>query len=450
MDFIFKTVSKNTMKKTLGKFIILLLSGLLSVIPQAFSEPLSSKVIKVNSIPALQQAINNSGPGDQIVLANGIYTTKESIVIKNTGTSVNKITVLAESPGGAEISGTNGFLIIPPASHIIIKGFLFTHNTGTNSITSGVTHCLFTNNIFECAPVNAGTKPYLNVSGDDNEISYNTFRNKKDEGQMLSIQGPDGNKMAKRTWVHHNYFHDFTPPGKNNCSAIQIGLSGRSMDSAFCIIEYNLFVRTEGENEGAICHKACNNIIRYNTFGERSEELSLRHGNNSQVYGNFFLKTTGLRFSGDDHLIYNNYFEGCSKAIVCTNGDGEVKEGSKLTCHDRPDRVRVEYNTIIDCKSSFQMAGRNDGLGATKIIFTNNIIRGGEPVSIRGSYPDAFWKDNILFNTFGGDMPATGYKISEITKNQPFFMKTPEGKGYTLIPETNRPLTSSDVGFMQK
>jgi len=414
---LFKAKNGFTMKKTLISFYLLLFSGLLSIFPQALSFPVSPRVIKVNSIPELQQAIKNSGPGDNIVLANGTYTTKESIVINNTGTSVNKITVMAESAGGAEISGTNGFMIIPPASYIIVQGFKFTHNTGTNSIAPGVTHCLITNNIFECAPVYSGTRPYLNVSSDDNEISYNTFQNKKDEGQMLSVQGPAGDRMAKRTWIHHNYFHDFIPPGKNNCSAIQIGLSGRSMDSAFCIIEYNLFVRTEGENEGAICHKACNNIIRFNTFGERSEELSLRHGNNSQVYGNFFINTTGLRFSGDDHLIYNNYFKGCSKAIVCTNGDGEVNEGSKLTCHDRPDRVRVEFNTIIDCKSSYQMAERKAGLGARKIIFTNNIIRGGEPVSIKGTYEDAVWKENTLFNTSGGDMPVTGYKLSEITDN---------------------------------
>lgn len=408
--------------------------------------PLSAKVINVNSIPALQEAIKSSLPGDRIILSNGIYTTSESIVIKNTGTSVNKITIEAQTIGGVEITGSYGFMISAPASYIIIKGFKFTHNTGTNSISSGVSHCIITNNIFECAPVNSGTKPYLSVSGDDNEISWNTFQNKKDEGQMLSIQGPGGDKMAKRVWIHHNYFHDFPPPGKNNCSAIQIGMSGRSMDSAFCVVEYNLFIRTEGENEGAICHKSCNNIIRFNTFGERSEELSLRHGNNSQVYGNFFINTTGLRFSGDDHFIYNNYFIGCSKAIVCTNGDGEVEEGSKLTCHDRPDRVTIEYNTIIDCKSSFQMPARKDGLGATKITFANNSIRGGEPASIQGGYPDAVWQGNRLWNISGGDMPATGYKLSEITDSQPYFFKTPDGKGYSSIPETNRPLTISDVG----
>jgi poly(beta-D-mannuronate) lyase len=401
--------------------------------------------IKVSSIASLQEAINKSNPGDRIVVKSGIYTTSESILISKMGTAGKPLTIEAETIDGVEINGTNGFLISSPSAYIIIKGFRFTHKTGTNRIETGATHCLFTRNVFECAPVNDGTKPYLNVSGDDNEISYNTFQNKYDEGQMVSVQGPDGNKMAKRTWIHHNYFYNF-PPKANNCSAIQIGLSGRSMDSAFCLVEYNLFIKTEGENEGAICHKSCKNIIRFNTFGERSEELSLRHGNNSQVYGNFFINTTGLRFSGDDHRIYSNYFQGCSKAIVCTNGDGEVKEGSKLTCHDRSDRVTVSNNTIIDCKSSYQMPGRKDGLGATKISFINNVIRGGEPVLIQGPYPVPVWEGNTIWNTTGGDIPESGYKTSEIKENQSYFSKIPIGRGYSVIPSSNKPLTISDVG----
>ena len=229
---------------------------------------------------------------------------------------------------------------------------------------------------------------------------------------MLSIQGPGSDKMAKRTWIHHNYFYNF-PPTANNCSAIQIGLSGRSMDSAFSVVEYNLFIKTRGENEGGICNKSCKNIYRYNTFGDGCEELSLRHGNFCEVYGNFFMGSTGLRFSGDDHKIYSNFFSGCPDAIDCTNGDGEVAEGSALTCHDRPDRVLIVYNTIIDCTSSFQEPGRTNGLGATNITFANNIIQGGGAVSIRGSYTDPVWAGNILWNTTAGSMPASGYTLND-------------------------------------
>ncbi len=92
-------------------------------------------------------------------------------------------------------------------------------------------------------------------------------------------------RLRKRTWIHHNYFYNFEHTA-NNCSAIQIGLSTRSLSSAYSIVEYNLFVKTRGENEGCVCNKSCNNIYRYNTFGEGSTELSLRHGNYNQVYNN--------------------------------------------------------------------------------------------------------------------------------------------------------------------
>ena len=406
----------------------------------------SATTVKVSSIASLQEAINNSKPGDRIIVANGVYTTSESISVKKQATVDQPITIEAETIGGVEIGGTNGFIVSAPASYIIIKGFRFTQNTGTTSINAGAVHCIFTRNLFECSPVNAGTKPYLNISGDDNEVSFNTFQNKKDEGQMVSVQGPGGDKMAKRTWIHHNYFYNF-PPKANNCSAIQIGLSGRSMDSSFCIIEYNLFIKTAGENEGAICAKACNNIIRFNTFGEGSDELSLRHGNKSKVYGNFFIKATGLRFSGDDHLIYGNYFQECPKAIVCTNGDGEVKDGSKLTCHDRSDRVKIEYNTMINCKSNFQMPGRDNGLGATSITFAFNRIQGGEPVSIKGLYPGAVWTGNILWNTSGGDMPSSGYRMEELKITGPQIVKNPDPGIYPEIPVSNSPLTFGDVGY---
>jgi poly(beta-D-mannuronate) lyase len=409
--------------------------------------PGNAKTIKVTSVPELRNAIASAKPGDRIVLSAGKYLVEEEIAIRLKGNDKEPIIIESEKTGGSEITGTAGFRLLPPSEYVTIKGFLLTHKSGSFRIDPGVTHCLITRNTFECIPTGTnGSKPYLSVSGDDNEISYNTFRNKKDEGQMLSIQGPGGDKMAKRVWVHHNYFHDFPNTGLNNCSAIQIGLSGRSMDSAFCVVEYNLFERTEGENEGAICHKSCKNIIRFNTFGERSEECSIRHGNGSQVYGNFFLNTTGLRFSGDDHLIYGNYFQNCTKAIVCQNGDGEVKDGSKLTCHDRADRVVIANNTIIDCKSTYQMPSRENGYGATGIVFSGNLIRGGGPVSIRGSYPGAVWKDNIIWKTEGGDMPVSGFTTADIEIEKPGGFQGNDSGKYPAIPVSNRALTIRDVG----
>ncbi len=63
-----------------------------------------------------------------------------------------------------------------------------------------------------------------------------------------------------------------------------------------------------GENEGCICNKSCDNTYRFNTFGEGSTELSVRHGNRCDIYANFFIGCEGIRFFGHDHRIYSDYF----------------------------------------------------------------------------------------------------------------------------------------------
>jgi poly(beta-D-mannuronate) lyase len=183
------------------------------------------------------------------------------------------------------------------------------------------------------------------------------------------------------------------------------------MTSSYAVVEHNLFVRTHGENEGAICNKASDNVYRFNTFGVDSTELSLRHGKRCLVYGNFFLGGNGLRFFSHDHRIYSNFFTNCRPAIAIGNGGATIPPGP-LTSHERPERVQIVYNTLINNRENVRMSRRRNGLGATDLVFANNIIVGGdEAVSIDGPSPNAKWQGNILWDNKGGpgDLPASGY-----------------------------------------
>lgn len=389
------------MKKSfLSTFVILLITCLLSI--TSFAQ---EKLVTVNTLAALQSAIDKAIPGETIELADGVYPADKKIQIGCNGSTSEPIVIAAKSVGGVEIIGSEGFEIGASAAFVVIQGFKFTHASGKTKIAVGAHHCRFTRNLFECA----GTGAYLTVSGDDIQIDHNTFQNKFTEGQMVSVQGPGGSGMAQRTWIHHNYFDRFVPVS-NNCSAIQIGLSGRSMASAFAIVEHNLFVQTRGENEN-ICNKSSDNIYRYNTFGEGVSELSLRHGNRCQVYGNFFIGSEGIRFYGDHHKIFSNYFERCSPAISIGNGDGIIPP-DKLVMHDRPDSVEIVFNTLINNRINIIMAGRNHGLGATHIVVANNIIQGGSvAVKISGEVVNPTWAGNIIWHTDGvGIVPPQGYR----------------------------------------
>jgi hypothetical protein len=366
----------------------------------------------VDSVAALQSRINAAVAGDTITLKEGTYTTTAAITINRTGAAGKPITIAAEKVGSVEIRGGFGFKLESPAAYVTIEGLTFMHASGKTDIAPGAIHCRFSRCIFECT----GEGAYLTVSGDGAEIDRNEFRNKKTLGNMIGVTGA-GSQVARRVWIHHNYFHDFENAHGNGAETIRFGLSGLSMSTGAGLIEYNLFLRCAGENE-TISNKSCGNTYRYNTFLDSpGGELSQRHGNDCLIYGNYFRNTHGIRIFGDRHQVFSNYLEGNSVAISIGNGDGEVADGAKLTSHDRPDNCVIAFNTLINNTVNYQMGARTNGLGATNTTFANNIIQGGgkaAEISTTALYTGPVWSGNLLWKTNGaGDLPAGSYTTAD-------------------------------------
>ena len=369
---------------------------------------LSAGTITVSSVAALQNAINEAKPGDIVLLKSGVYTTTADILINNAGTKLQPITIAAANAGGAEITGAGGFSLVSPAAYIVISGFKFTHAASKARSGAGTSFCEWTHNIFETP----GTGEYLTIAGSDHQVDYNNFQNKDSLGRFIAVRG-SGSQIAERLWIHHNYFKTQKNQGnRNGAEALQFGLSGFSLSSSNSIVEHNLFEDCAGENE-LISVKASRVTLRYNTIRNCPAQFTLRHGNFNQVYGNYFINTPGLRIFGDDHVIYSNHFENCSLAINVGNGGAEVADGAPLTEHDRPDRVLIAFNTMVNNKTNITQTARPNGLGSTFITIANNIIQGGGPAaSIVGPFVNPVWEGNIIFNTNGaGDMPPGSFKI---------------------------------------
>lgn len=366
----------------------------------------AQSVHHVSSIAALQSAINSAVPGDQIIVTNGTYTTTGAINIGAAGTSAQPILIAAQSIGGVTIAGSGGFRFNSPAAFVIVQGFKFTHTSSQASMGAGATHCRFTRNVFQTT----GSGEYLTVTGNDNEVDHNTFQNKSTLGRFIAIRGT-GSQIAQRLWIHHNYFFNFSPQTGNGAEGLQFGLSGFSLSNSNSIVEFNLFQKVDGENE-MVSDKASSVTYRFNTFRDNTQgQFTLRHGNNCKVYGNYFINSFGIRFFGDDHQIFSNFFVNNNPAIQIGNGDGEVPP-DPLTSHDRPDRVQVVYNTLVNNVANILMSGRTNGLGATSTVIANNVIQGGGvAASINGPFPSPTWEGNILWNVSGaGDMPSSGFR----------------------------------------
>jgi poly(beta-D-mannuronate) lyase len=366
----------------------------------------------VDSLAALQARIDGAKAGDVITVKNGAYEATAPIVVKAQGTEAKAIRIVAQTVGGVTISGSDGFDIVSPATHVVIDGFIFTHAAGKTNVRSGATHIRFTRNVFEAA----GDGAYLTVAGDDAEIDRNEFRNKHTVGNMIDVRG-EGSQVARRVRIHRNYFHDFTSPGPgtNGAETIRFGLSGLSMSKGLGTIEQNLFVRCVGENE-MLSIKSGGNIIQDNTLLDSpGAQLTLRHGNENIVRRNYLRGTDGIRIFGDRNRVDGNYLEGNTGAIQIGNGGAEVADGAPLTSHDRPDDSYITSNVLVNNRRNIFMTARDKGLGATRTTIAHNVIQGGGPAAaLEGPFADPIWRDNTIWDTPAGLMPDEGF-----TKKKP-------------------------------
>jgi poly(beta-D-mannuronate) lyase len=399
----------------------------------------------VDSLAKLKSAINRAAPGDTILLKDGVYSTTGPITIKCFGAPGKPITIAAENDGGVELAGTHGFTVSEPAEHIVIYGFKFTHASGKNSIGVGTRHVRFTHNIFQCT----GDGPYLSVLGDDAQVDGNEFAEKKSAGSMLAVGGT-GNQVARRLWVHHNYFHDYTSTLTGTAEMIRFGLSALSLSTGQGLVEHNLFVRCRGESD-LISNRSSGNTYRYNTFLDSpTSKLSLRHGNDCAVYGNVFRNTEGLRLFGDRHQVFSNYFEGNYTAIAIGNGNVEVAEGGDILSFDRPDDCVIAFNTFVENRTHLQMSRRAAGaLGARNLTVAQNLFSGGGTAArIEGPLTGASWSGNLVWTKGGsGDIPADGFtKADPLLENGPGDIKRPRAGSPAIDTATGSfPLVTVDL-----
>lgn len=390
----------------------------------------------VDSLSALQTQLKAAAAGDTIVVKDGTYTTTSPLTVRCTGTLEQPITITAETVGGVEISGNNGFNVIAPAEHVIIRGFKFTHAAGKTSVGLDTRHARFTRNVFACT----GDGAYISILGDDVQIDYNEFADKKTAGSMLAIGGI-GSQVARRVWVHHNFFHDLTNLSGTTSEMIRFGLSALALSNGAGVVEHNLFVRCRGENE-LISNRASGITYRFNTFADSpTARITLRHGNDCVFYGNVVRNTEGIRIFGDRHLLHSNYLEGNYIGINIGNGSTEVADGGVLTGHDRPDDCVIAFNTLVDNRTHYQLSRRNpEGLGARRTTFANNIVAGrGLGAKLEGPYNDPVWGGNVLWVDGGaGDFPNDSY-----TRADPLLAPGPDG---LKRPQAGSPAIDSAVG----
>ncbi len=360
--------------------------------------------------------------GDTIVIKNGTWT-DQVITLKANGTADQPIVLLAETAGKVLLNGTSRLAF--SGQYIEISGLYFKNGTlsGSDVIsfrTSSselATNCKLINSaIANYNPIdNMVDNKWISLYGTNNVVDQCSFENKNNSGTLLVVWLQSG--VTVNHIISNNYFgyrnSNLDSSGKelNGQEIIRIGDSNTSMTTAAVTVEGNFFEKCNGEIE-IISNKSCGNIYRNNLFLECEGMLTLRHGNDCIVDGNYFFgngvpESGGIRIIGENHMVYNNYFEklrgsGYRAALCMVRG----KENSALSEYFQVKNTLVAFNTMVDCSQSFNINYNSSSTCTLPPI--NSIIAHNHIYNSTTSYTnvnieqtnvssmDVSWKNNLM------------------------------------------------------
>ncbi len=355
-------------------------------------------------------------PGDTLIMVGNIWTDQLILFGGANGTLANPIVLMPEMPGTIKLEGSSRIKIF--GNYLVVYGLKFQNpnpsSLGTNHIVEFrnssilANHCRFTNShIYYYNSNNSIDNKWVSIYGTNNRVDHNRFEGKSNYGPTLvvwyaSAGGFPNESPSTYHQIDHNYFLDRTLPlGGNGGETIRVGDSNTSRTNGFNIFEFNLFEHCDGEIE-IISNKSEFNTYRYNTFRANNGQLTLRHGANCFVHGNFFLGenypgSSGVRVIDGNHEIYNNYFQdliGASSSdlrapITIMNGDVNPAANGYWKVYNS----RIWNNSFVNCDDPLIRIGVSGGtVNADSIFFSNNLLSASQGPFIK--------YDNVPTNIF--------------------------------------------------
>lgn len=374
----------------------------------------------VNNASQVATAMQSAQPGDTVIMADGVWTNQQ-ISFAGDGTAGAPITLRPQTPGGVKLNGSSRLSI--SGDYLVADGLLFEGG----ALSSGnvvefrgsngeATNSRLTNSaIIDYNPADINTRYFwVSMYGQSNRVDNNYFTGQNHSGVTVTVWRDS--PAADFHQIDNNYFGDRPEGNGNGFETIRIGTSQESLSDSFTVVENNLFERTDGEIE-IISNKSGNNTFRYNTFRESAGTLTLRHGNNNRVEGNFFLGegkdgSGGVRVIGEGQTLVNNYFHNLdgradgaisiSAGVPNTplNGYGQVKDAV------------IAHNTIVGVKEAAVMFDHGFGssdrtLRAEDVTIANNLIFSNQDPLFDGTEGTGWtWEGNLAFGQSLG--PAAG------------------------------------------
>jgi len=358
--------------------------------------------IKVNTVAALQASINSAQAGDSIVLANGTYLNNVLNISKN------NISVLAETPGGVYLNGTNDINI--SGSYILFRGFQFTQGDigaaylievyGSNNVLTQLNFSGYS------------AKKYIEIKAGTqyNEISYCNIEKKPAAAEIgCTIQISTSATVPGYHIIRYCSFQNYYGLGSDyGNEPIRIGLGAEALNASRTIVEHCYFNNTGLGDSETVSVKSKENVIRFCTFtNQQNAMLCFRNGDDNAAYSNFFINAGGIRVKEANNIYcYNNYFENSgvgSSADAVTYIYVAPLVPPTVDAPRTSNLVNINFihNTFYNC-GSIDLGGA----GATNNTWANNIFKKTSGSIFKNANSGTTWLGNIGSGTFGITIPS--------------------------------------------
>lgn len=385
-----------------------------------------SNNIKVHSLSELDNAIKSAKPGDEIVMANGVWNNVQ-IKFSASGTMDKPIVLKAENPGKVFIEGLSDLKL--GGNFLIVDGLYF--RNGYTPSKSVITFKINDKNIANnCKVINTVINEFTQLDrekadhwvefwGRNNQLDHCYLAGKSNVGPTIRVFLEGNEHSHNYHQVTNNYFGHRPRKGGPKAETMQIGDSSTSMVPSYMKVENNYFERCNGEVE-IISSKSNYNIFRNNIFFESEGSLVLRHGNYNIIDGNIFIGNDqsvfmgGIRVINTGHWITNNYFYKINgaefrSALAVMNGIHQ----SPLNRYNQVTDVVVAHNSFIDCKAPWKFSvGANIDKAA---VLPKSEIRSERPER-------TLFANNLIYNHSNDEIPIIAYdKVDGVIFKQNIF-----------------------------
>ncbi|MDF1550084.1 MAG: chondroitinase-B domain-containing protein [Bacteroidales bacterium] len=376
---------------------------------------LNNRGIKVNNANELKKAVATAEPGDEIILANGVWKDLQINFIGK-GTKEKPIILKAETAGKVFIEGQSYIKIA--GEYLQISGLYFKNGYSPADAVlefrinkdSIANHCSISNCVIKdfVKPNRLDQDHWIIFWGRNNQLNHCYLAGKFNQGPTIRVYLAGNENIRTYHQITNNHFGPKPRKGGPKAESIQIGDSYTSMAPAYVTVANNYFEECNGEVE-IISNKSNFNEFRNNIFYHCEGSLVFRHGNYCIADGNIFIGDGknpffgGIRVINTGHWLINNYFykiigDEFRSPLAIMNGIPK----SPLNRYNQVTDVVIAYNSWIDCKSPWQFS-----VGANinkKDVLPETEIRSARPIR-------TLLANNLIYNHQGDSSPIKAYDI---------------------------------------